>query len=48
MLIEPIDVGEESVLPVWVAQLRDYVQPELGPFGLGQPKAQYPSRHLSC
>lgn len=22
MLIEPIDVGEESVLPVWVARLR--------------------------
>ena len=38
--LEPIDAGDEDVLHTPVAQLRDHLQPELGPPGLRQPQTK--------
>src|SRR5882757_9271774 len=39
--LEPIDTGNEDVLHAAVLKLGHHLQPELRPFGLGDPQAQH-------
>lgn len=39
--LQPIDASNEDVGNAPVLQLRHHLQPELGPFGLGDPQAQH-------